>query len=117
MVGVQQRVEILKALYRHANILILDEPTAVLTPQETNDLFGIIKILKEQGVSIVFITHKLKEVLEIADRIIVMRRGKVVGETIPSETSEKELANMMVGREVLLQVEKGIAQRKKSYLR
>jgi len=111
-VGVQQRVEILKALYRHANILILDEPTAVLTPQETKDLFGIIDILREKGVSIVFISHKLKEVMEIADRIIVMRRGKVVGETIPSQTSEKELANMMVGREVLLQVEKGIAQPK-----
>lgn len=105
-VGVQQRVEILKALYRHANILILDEPTAVLTPQETEDLFRIMRQLRERGVSIVFITHKLKEVLEIADRILVMRRGQVVGETFPSRTNEAELANMMVGREVLLRVEK-----------
>ena len=111
-VGVQQRVEILKALYRHANILILDEPTAVLTPQETEDLFRIMRQLKERGVSIVFITHKLKEVLEIADRIIVMRRGKVVGETEPSITDQRNLANMMVGREVLLRVDKEPAEPK-----
>ncbi len=109
-VGVQQRVEILKALYRHAKILILDEPTAVLTPQETEDLFRIMRQLRESGVSIVFITHKLKEVMEIADRILVMRRGAVVGETFPRETSEADLANMMVGREVLLRVEKKPAQ-------
>ncbi|MCJ7693798.1 MAG: ABC transporter ATP-binding protein [Anaerolineaceae bacterium] len=111
-VGVQQRVEILKALYRRANILILDEPTAVLTPQETEDLFRIMRELKERGVSIVFITHKLKEVLEIADRIIVMRRGIVVGETDPIKSNESDLANMMVGREVLLRVDKEPAQPK-----
>jgi simple sugar transport system ATP-binding protein len=109
-VGVQQRVEILKALFRDARILILDEPTAVLTPQEIKDLFRIMRELKRQGVSIIFITHKLKEVMEIADRIMVMRRGKVVGETRPSETNQNNLANMMVGREVLLSVEKEPAQ-------
>jgi len=108
-VGVQQRVEILKALFRHANILILDEPTAVLTPQETDDLFRIMRQLREEGVSIVFITHKLKEVLDIADRIIVMRRGEVVGETVPAQTNEADLANMMVGREVLLRVDRSPA--------
>ncbi len=106
-VGIQQRVEIVKALFRRAKILVLDEPTAVLTPQEVEDLFAIMKNLTERGVSIVFITHKLKEVLEIADRITVMRRGKVVGTATPSETTEQKLAEMMVGREVLLQVEKG----------
>lgn len=105
-VGVQQRVEILKALYRGARILILDEPTAVLTPQEVEDLFHIMRQLKARGVSIVFITHKLKEVLTIADRIMVMRQGRVVGETTPEQTSEAELASMMVGREVVLRVEK-----------
>ncbi len=105
-VGVQQRVEILKALYRGARILILDEPTAVLTPQEVEELFHIMRQLKAQGVSIVFITHKLKEVLAIADRIMVMRQGRVVGETTPEQTSETELASMMVGREVVLRVEK-----------
>ena len=108
-VGVQQRVEILKALFRHATILILDEPTAVLTPQETDDLFRIMRQLREEGVSIVFITHKLKEVLDIADRIIVMRRGEVVGETVPAQTNEADLANMMVGREVLLRVDRSPA--------
>mgnify|MGYP000870723544 CR=1 FL=1 len=114
-VGIQQRVEILKALYRDVRILILDEPTAVLTPQETLELFDIMRSLKERGVSIVFITHKLKEVLEIADRIVIMRRGQVVGETRPSEVSEGDLANMMVGREVLLQVDKSRAQPGKVY--
>jgi ABC-type uncharacterized transport system ATPase subunit len=108
-VGIQQRVEILKALYRQARILVLDEPTAVLTPQEVEDLFHIMRRLTEQGVSIIFITHKLKEVLAIADSITVMRRGRVVGSTIPSETKESGLAEMMVGREVLLSVEKGPA--------
>jgi len=108
-VGVQQRVEIIKALYRHAKILVLDEPTAVLTPQEVEDLFRIMRHLTERGVSIIFITHKLKEVLAVADRITVMRRGQVVGTAIPSETDEHGLAAMMVGREVLLQVEKGTA--------
>jgi len=109
-VGVQQRVEILKALFRQARILVLDEPTAVLTPQEVEDLFRIMRALTEQGVSIIFITHKLKEVLAIADRITVMRRGQVVGTVIPSETDEQGLAAMMVGREVLLRVEKGAAK-------
>src|SRR3972149_6955187 len=93
-VGVQQRVEIVKALYRHANILILDEPTAVLTPQETDDLFHIMRELTQRGVSIFFITHKLKEVLAVADRITVMRVGRVVGTTKPEETNEAELASM-----------------------
>jgi ABC-type uncharacterized transport system ATPase subunit len=109
-VGQQQRVEILKALYRGAEILILDEPTAVLTPQEAQELFEIINELKAQGKSIVFISHKLNEVLEIADRISVLRRGKLV-ETIPREgATEAGLARSMVGREVLLRVEKPAAQ-------
>ena len=108
-VGVQQRVEILKALYRDANILVLDEPTAVLTPQEADDLFRIMRELTEKGVSIVFITHKLREVMDIADRITVMRRGAVVGTTTPQETDKQGLAEMMVGREVILEVEKGPA--------
>ncbi len=109
-VGIQQRVEIVKALYRNAKILVLDEPTAVLTPQEVEDLFRIVHQLTERGVSIIFITHKLKEVLAIADRITVMRRGEVVGTTTPQETGEQGLAAMMVGREVLLRVEKGPAK-------
>ncbi len=109
-VGVQQRVEILKALYREARILILDEPTAVLTPQEVEDLFRIMRSLTERGVGIIFITHKLKEVLAVADRITVMRRGKVVGTTTPAETDERGLAAMMVGRDVVLEVEKGPAR-------
>ncbi len=105
-VGVQQRVEIVKALYRNAQILILDEPTAVLTPQEADELFEIMRELTKRGVSIVFITHKLKEVLAVADRITAMRRGEVVGTTTPAETDEHKLANFMVGREVILTVEK-----------
>jgi ABC-type uncharacterized transport system ATPase subunit len=108
-VGVQQRVEILKTLYREADILILDEPTAVLTPQETGELFEIMSSLTRQGKSIMFITHKLKEVMTIADRVIVLRDGKLVGERKPSDTSLEELAEMMVGREVELVVEKGPA--------
>jgi ABC-type uncharacterized transport system ATPase subunit len=108
-VGQQQRVEILKALYRGAEILILDEPTAVLTPQEAQELFEIIRALKSQGKSIIFISHKLNEVLEIADRITTLRRGKVV-DTIPAEgATEASLARMMVGREVLLRVDKKTA--------
>jgi simple sugar transport system ATP-binding protein len=109
-VGVQQRVEIVKALYRNAQILILDEPTAVLTPQEADDLFEIMRELTKRGVSIIFITHKLKEVLAIADRITVMRDGKVVGTVKPEETNEAKLASMMVGREVILKVEKDTAK-------
>ncbi len=105
-VGVQQRVEIVKALYRNANILILDEPTAVLTPQEAEDLSHIMHELTEKGVSIIFITHKLKEVLAVADRITVMRAGRVMGTTTPGETNEAKLASMMVGREVILTVQK-----------
>jgi len=105
-VGVQQRVEIIKLLYRNADILILDEPTAVLTPQEVNDLFKIIRSLVDQGKSVIFITHKLKEVLATADRITVLRLGRVVGTTTPTETTEARLAAMMVGREVMLEVEK-----------
>ena len=105
-VGQQQRVEILKALYRGADILVLDEPTAVLTPQEAQELFAIIRGLTEQGKSIVFITHKLNEVTEIADRITVLRRGKKI-ETLPAAgATEEGLARLMVGREVLLRVEK-----------
>ncbi len=105
-VGAQQRVEIIKALYRNADILILDEPTAVLTPQEADDLVRVMRTLTAQGASIIFITHKLREVLEVADRIIVLRNGKVVGETTPAQATEASLAAMMVGREVILKVEK-----------
>ena len=105
-VGVQQRVEIIKALYREAEILILDEPTAVLTPQEIEGLFEIMKRLQKQGKSIIFISHKLKEVLYISDRIVVLRDGKVVGETTPAEATQEKLAAMMVGREVILTVDK-----------
>jgi len=99
-VGWQQRVEILKALYRQARILVLDEPTAVLTPQETKEIFAVLRRLADEGHSIVFISHKLYEVLEIADRITVIRRGKVVGTRLPSETNEDDLAALMVGRNV-----------------
>lgn len=104
-VGVQQRVEIIKALSRDAKVLILDEPTAVLTPQETDELIAIMKQLKESGTSIVFITHKLREIRAVADTITVIRRGKVVGQAKPTD-SEKDLASMMVGRPVSLEVEK-----------
>ena len=105
-VGQQQRVEILKALYRGAEILILDEPTAVLTPQEARELFGILRSLVQEGMSVVFISHKLNEVLEIADRVTVLRRGKKI-ETLPRAGATTEtLARLMVGREVLLRVEK-----------
>ena len=106
-VGWQQRVEILKALYRQARILVLDEPTAVLTPQETKEIFLVLRRLAEDGHSIIFISHKLYEVLEIADRITVIRRGKVVGSRIPSETDEDDLAALMVGRNVQLVVDRG----------
>jgi simple sugar transport system ATP-binding protein len=109
-VGQQQRVEIVKALYRKADILILDEPTAVLTPQEADDLFRVIRALQAQGTSLIFISHKLKEVLAISDRIMVLRRGQVVGETTPASATERSLAEMMVGRSVLLEVDKQRAQ-------
>jgi len=105
-VGARQRVEIVKTLYRSAEILILDEPTAVLTPQEIQGLFEVMNLLKEQGKSIIFITHKLKEVLQVADRIAVLRGGKVMGEADPKTATQASLAAMMVGREVILTVEK-----------
>jgi len=108
-VGMQQRVEILKALYRDARILILDEPTAVLTPQEVEELFSIVRELVAEGLAVVIITHKLDEVMAFADRIVVMRAGRVVGETTPSRCNESGLARMMVGREVVLRVEKSPA--------
>ena len=109
-VGVQQRVEIIKLLYREADILILDEPTAVLTPQEADELFKIMRSLTEQGKSIIFITHKLREVLDVADRITVLRGGKIVGTTTPKEADKNKLAEMMVGRAVQLGVEKEPAE-------
>ncbi len=105
-VGVQQRVEILKALYKGARILILDEPTAVLTPQEVEGLFRIVRSLTDEGKAVIFITHKLAEVMAVADRITVMRQGKVVDTRKPAEASLAELARMMVGRPVLLRVER-----------
>jgi simple sugar transport system ATP-binding protein len=108
-VGIQQRIEILKALYRGARVLILDEPTAVLTPQETAEIFSVLKRLAAEGTSIVFISHKLYEVLEIADTITVIRRGRVVGDADPKTATEEDLAEMMVGREVSLVVDKGPA--------
>src|SRR3954447_26065385 len=110
-VGQQQRVEIMKALYRNADVLILDEPTAVLTPQEAQELFEILRTLTREGISIVFITHKLNEVLEIADRITVLRRGKEVATISREGATEAALARSMVGREVLLRVEKRPPQR------
>src|SRR5436853_3388400 len=109
-VGQQQRVELLKALYRHAEILILDEPTAVLTPQEVEEFFAILRGMREQGKTIVIITHKLSEVLSISDNVTVMRDGKVVGDLKTSETNPADLARLMVGREVLLRVEKPAAK-------
>src|SRR6476619_893343 len=105
-VGQQQRVEILKALYRNADIVILDEPTAVLTPQEASELFEILRTLTREGMSVIFITHKLNEVLEIADRITVVRRGKRIETVDRQGATEEGLARMMVGREVLLRVDK-----------
>ncbi len=116
-VGSQQRVEIIKALFRKAEILILDEPTAVLTPQEAEGLFDVMRSLKDQSVSIIFITHKLKEVLAICDRITVLRGGKNVGTVKPAEATESSLAEMMVGREVILQVDKKPAQPTEPVLR
>jgi general nucleoside transport system ATP-binding protein len=109
-VGMQQRVEILKALYRGAEILILDEPTAVLTPQESSELFEIIESLKGEGKSIIFITHKLNEVLEIADRITVLRRGKTIDTVAREGATEEGLARLMVGRDVILRVDKSAAE-------
>ncbi len=104
-VGIQQRIEILKLLYRHSNILILDEPTSVLTPQETSDLFANLKKLRDEGKTIVIITHKLKEVMSFTDRVTVFRAGKVTGEVETSRTNPQELANLMVGRKVVLSID------------
>src|SRR5687767_9998675 len=105
-VGQQQRVELLKALYRHAQLLILDEPTAVLTPQEVEEFFAILRGMREQGKTVIIITHKLAEVLAISDEVTVMRDGRVVGSLQTKDTNAAELARLMVGREVLLRVEK-----------
>jgi ABC-type uncharacterized transport system ATPase subunit len=105
-VGLQQRAEIMKVLYRGANILVLDEPTGVLTPQESSELFAVLRDLVKTGKTIIFISHKLREVLDISDRITVMRRGKVVGHLVTKDTTEQEIATMMVGRAVLLRVDK-----------
>ncbi len=115
-VGVQQRVEIIKLLYREADILILDEPTAVLTPQEVDELFTIMRSLVNSGKSIIFITHKLREVLTFADRITVIRGGKVVGTTTPKEADQNQLAAMMVGRDVDLALNKKTANIKEKVL-
>ncbi|MEP7148787.1 MAG: ABC transporter ATP-binding protein [Acidobacteriota bacterium] len=115
-VGQQQRVELLKALYRDAELLILDEPTAVLTPQEVEEFFAILRRMKEQGKTIIIITHKLEEVLAISDEVTVMRDGKDVGNVKTSETSAKDLARMIVGRDVLLRVEKTVATPDKTVL-
>lgn len=115
-VGVQQRVEIIKLLYREADILILDEPTAVLTPQEVDELFTIMRSLVNSGKSIIFITHKLREVLTFADRITVIRGGKVVGTTTPKEADQNQLAAMMVGRDVSLELNKNPANIKDKVL-
>ena len=109
-VGQQQRVELIKALFRNADILILDEPTAVLTPGEVDDFFAVVRNLVDQGKSIVFITHKLREVLAVADRITVLRNGKVAGTADPKTATQQSLANLMVGRDVVFQVEKDEAE-------
>jgi len=105
-VGVQQRIEILKTLYRDVDVLILDEPTAVLTPIEVKELFEVLRKLKSQGKTIIFISHKLREVMEITDRVTVLRKGELIGTVNTRETTPKELAKMMVGREVVLKIEK-----------
>jgi simple sugar transport system ATP-binding protein len=109
-VGTQQRVEILKALSRKVDLLILDEPTAVLTPQETDELLQVMRQLAAEGTSIVFITHKLREVLAVADRVYVLRNGEMAGEVRASETDQASLAHLMVGRDVVLRVQKGEAK-------
>lgn len=115
-VGTQQRVEIIKALYRNADVLILDEPTAVLTPQEIDGLFKVMRTLIERGVSIIFISHKLKEIIEICDEVVVLRRGKVAGQADPKNSTTQSLASLMVGRDVILEVAKTPAQPKDKIL-
>ena len=109
-VGVQQRIEIIKVLYRGAEILILDEPTAVLAPQEVEEFFDILRALRDQGKTIIFITHKLREVMAISDRVTVMRQGRVAGSVITRDTTRNEIATMMVGRQVLFRVDRGEAK-------
>src|SRR5215813_13207549 len=115
-VGQQQRVEILKTLYREARILILDEPTAVLTPQEVNEMFAILRGLRDQGKTIIIITHKLTEVLALSDNITVMRQGKVVGNLPTKDATAEKLASLMVGRDVLLRIEKPDAKPREAVL-
>ncbi|MBL1420106.1 MAG: ABC transporter ATP-binding protein [Alphaproteobacteria bacterium] len=115
-VGQQQRVEILKALYRGAEILILDEPTGVLTPKEVDQLFAILLQLKEQGTTIIMITHKLREIMHITDNVSVMRRGEIIADRVTKNTNPQELAELMVGRSVLLKVDKGPAEPKEKLL-
>ncbi len=107
-VGDQQRVEILKALFRHCSILILDEPTGVLTPQETDQLFQILRALTARGVTVLLITHKLKEVLAVTDHVTVMRGGEVVADRRTADTNAQELAELMVGRKVRLELVKDV---------
>ena len=109
-VGLEQRVEILKALYRGARILILDEPSGVLTPQEADALFDILRSLRSQGVTVILITHKLREIMAVTDTVSVMRQGQMVAERRTAQTSEEELAELMVGRKVLLKVDKTPAE-------
>ena len=116
-VGMQQRVEILKTLYRGANILIFDEPTAVLTPQEISELISIMKRLIEEGKSIILITHKLKEIMEVCDRVTVIRRGQGIGTVNVSDTNENDLASLMVGREVVFKTEKADSKPKQDVLK
>ncbi len=116
-VGMQQRVEILKTLYRGANILIFDEPTAVLTPQEITELINIMKRLIQEGKSIILITHKLKEIMEVCDRVTVIRRGQGIGTVDVASTNENELASLMVGREVVFKTEKVDSQPKQDVLK
>jgi len=116
-VGEQQRVEIVKTLFRNAKVLILDEPTAVLTPQESEALFKLLRRIVKEGRSIIFISHKLNEVMEISDRITVLRKGRVIGTVNKNETSERELAEMMVGREVLFNLERKPLKRGKEVLK
>jgi simple sugar transport system ATP-binding protein len=115
-VGMQQRVEILKMLYRNADILIMDEPTAVLTPQETDELLKVMQSFAQKGVGVIFITHKLREVLAVADRVVVLRNGKVVGIARPKDTNQEGLATMMVGRSVVLDVKKDLSHPKEVVL-
>jgi simple sugar transport system ATP-binding protein len=115
-VGMQQRVEILKALYRKANILILDEPTGVLTPAESSQLFRILGRLRDEGKTIILITHKLREIMDVTDTVSVMRQGEMTATVRTSETSPEDLAELMVGRKVLLRVDKTVAKPKKRVL-